>query len=180
MQLTKSDDCQMVRECAQCLALLGPLKLQARTFNCKPVENPKKVDDKGFLTHKIVRRLLQFLRETEPELRRLSSTALYSICTSIFGKQYLSENIVKRTERYQSVFKGHLELDYIRPFLTPKCNELEMQFSLGALKTCFQPQQKLWTRDIRGKHDEWVIELTCGILGVFQHPYFENLAPVAR
>ncbi|XP_043278372.1 serine-protein kinase ATM [Venturia canescens] len=181
VQLTRSCDTNISLEAAKCLGQLGPADLTTMILHPENVYAKENSLEVEMLTFHVVNRLIDYLVDSNTNLRRASSSALYNIFSTAWGRDMTNKSSLSAVLASCQIENPNIR-HYIYPFVnqndTPKSRVIN--FDDDKWKMCINRENDVWAPTNYESYDKWIIDITCMLLDCFVNFYTPSLQPVCR
>lgn len=181
VQLTRSSDTVISLEAAKCLGQLGPADLTTMILHPEDVYAKENTNEVETLTFRVVNQLADYLVDSNTNLRRASSSALYDIFSTSWGHDLTKESVL-------TDFLASCKIDnpnirhYIYPFVDRDNVPMSRRIDVDPAKwqVCIDRQNDLWMPTNHESYAKWIVDTTCKLLDCFVNLYAPSLKPVCR
>ncbi|OAD57559.1 Serine-protein kinase ATM [Eufriesea mexicana] len=178
IKLTASSDINVSIEAVKCLGELGPTDLTSMIYFEKG-HIKESSDLIEILSYKIVITMVQFLFQSDIEVRKISANVLYVVFSSSWGQKLLDTKYMEYLKTVLNESQTTLPLSYIQPFIsnnTSKINAIGINYI--KINNIINPTNTIWTIQSNDSYRNWIITLTCNAVECFTEFYAENLIPI--
>ncbi|XP_053981121.1 serine-protein kinase ATM isoform X1 [Hylaeus volcanicus] len=179
IKLTASSDVDVSLEASKCLGELGPNDLTSMILYLEKSHVKETSDLIEILSYKIVSKLLQFIFQSDIELRKVSANALYVILSSPWGQKVLSKQYMEHLKTILGETQVTISLHYIQPFKVGKSSKVrKVGINNEKINNILNPHNTIWSVESDGSYSNWIVEITCKIAECLTGFYSENLFPI--
>lgn len=160
------------------MAELGPANLQTTILQVDPMKmanTTQNIPINILFAGYLIKLLSDEIVDSNYEIREIASEALYSLLSTVEGKNALND-----TYKNVEYSNGSIDVDLISPFITVKCEPSNTHISPEGFKRLIQMQNCWWPEVYSSEgHITWLKSLVTGILNFFIHPtYLKDLIPL--
>lgn len=180
VKLSESSDLNVSQEAVKCLGILGPGDLTTMILHQEKMEIRESNDRFETLTYKILIFLSNHIIDENIELRKSSTTALYSVVNSSWGTKLMNAKYRADFERNLHVKEIRLCMERIRPFIIGNKTKNRLAIERGKFRKLTNLKNHLWKEQVNISYFDWICELTCSIAEIFTNFYLQNLIPIFR
>ncbi|XP_076632451.1 serine/threonine-protein kinase tefu isoform X1 [Colletes latitarsis] len=180
IKLTASSDPNISMEASKCLGELGPNNLSSMILYLEKSYAKETSDLLGILSYKVVTKLVQFLHQSDVDLKKVSVDAFHVILTTFWGHRLSDTKYTNCLKSDLGEPKVTLPSYYIKPFTIAK-NLKPKKININVkVNDILNPCNSVWTILSDGLYSDWIIKISCKILECFVGFYSESLISVCK